>query len=196
LITSHSVVDDPLLRFQEDRRKARDAKDPMAAVCVLATVDEDGLPQARTLVLRDIAEGLAIYINASSPKWQQVQGVIALQTWWPSLQVQYRMQARCEELPATHIAESWQLRPDMPKHLDWLYEQIAQGSAVEDREDLLAQLDTAPRPEPLVAPPNARGLLLWPQSIERLDLNQTNGVHERRRYTLHADQWAVETLIP
>ena len=106
------------------------------------------------------------------------------------------MQARCEELPATHIAESWQLRPDMPKHLDWLYEQIAQGSAVEDREDLLAQLNTAPRPEPLVAPPNARGLLLLPQSIERLDLNQTDGVHERQRYTLHADQWAVETLIP
>ena len=50
------MVDDPLLRFQEDRRKARDAKDPMAAVCVLATVDEDGLPQARTLVLRDIGK--------------------------------------------------------------------------------------------------------------------------------------------
>ena len=190
------MVDDPLLRFQEDRREARDAKDPMAAVCVLATVDEDGLPQARTLVLRDIAEGLAIYINASSPKWQQVKGVIALQTWWPSLQVQYRMRARCEELPETHIAESWQLRPDMPKHLDWLYEQIAQGSAVEDREDLLVQLDKAPRPDPLVAPPNARGLLLLPQVIERLDLNQTNGVHERRRYTVRTDKWAVETLIP
>ena len=54
----------------------------MAAVCVLATVDENGMPQARTLVLRDIPEGLAIYINASSPKWQQSQerghsGVVA-----------------------------------------------------------------------------------------------------------------------
>ena len=195
-MASHRVIDNPLLRFQEDRQKARDANDPMAAVCVLASVDENGLPQARTLVLRDIAEGLAIYINASSPKWQQVQSVIAIQTWWPSRQVQYRMQARCEELPAAHIAQSWQLRPDAPKHLDWLYEQNAQGSAVEDREDLLAQLDTAPRPEPLVAPPGARGLVLLPQSIERLDLNQANGVHERCRYTLHADQWTVTTLIP
>ena len=39
------MVDDPLLRFREDRQKARDAKDPMAAVCVLATVDEDRLPK-------------------------------------------------------------------------------------------------------------------------------------------------------
>ena len=111
-MASQRVVDNPLLQFQEDRQKARDANDPMAAVCVLASVDENGFPQARTLVLRDIAEGLAIYINASSPKWQQVQDVIAIQTWWPSLQVQYRMQARCEALPATHIAQSWQLRPD------------------------------------------------------------------------------------
>ena len=189
-------MDNPLLHFQEDRQKARDANDPMAGVCVMATVDEHGLPQARTLVLRDVAESLAIYINASSPKWQQVQNVIAIQTWWPSLQVQYRIHARCEELPAAHIAASWQLRPNTPKQLDWLYEQNAQGGVVKDRQDLLTRLDAAPRPEPLFAPPGARGLLLLPQSIERLDLNQANGVHERRRYTLHADQWTVTTLIP
>ena len=87
-MASHRVIDNPLLRFQEDRQKARDANDPMAAVCVLASVDGNGLPQARTLVLRDIPQGLAIYISASSPKWQQVQDVIAIQTRWPSLQEQ------------------------------------------------------------------------------------------------------------
>ena len=78
-----NAADNPLLRFQEDRRRAREAEDPMAAVCVLATVDKNGVPQARTLVLRDIAEGLAIYINASSPKWQQCQDIVVIQTWWP-----------------------------------------------------------------------------------------------------------------
>ena len=43
-------MSNPMARFAADRAAARDAKDPMAAVCVLATVDENGLPQARTLV--------------------------------------------------------------------------------------------------------------------------------------------------
>ncbi|HCG71248.1 MAG TPA: hypothetical protein DE147_12335 [Gammaproteobacteria bacterium] len=186
----------PLQRFYQDRQSARKAQDPMAAVCVLATVDSTGQPQARTLVLRDVPEGLAIYINASSPKWQQSQGRVVIQTWWPSVQIQYRMQATCQELPAEHIAESWQLRPDVPQRLDWLYQQQAQGSVVSDREELLQRLQDAPAPQPLVAPEGARGLLLIPDEVERLDLNQDNGVHDRLRYELRGDTWQMHTLIP
>ena len=192
--TDRSV--DPLQRFTHDRQAARDAKDPMAAVCVLATVDQRGMPQARTLVLRDIPEGLAIYINASSPKWQQSQEHVAIQVWWPSVQIQYRMQARCELLPAQHIAESWQLRPDVPKQMDWLYQQRPQSSEVNDRDELLNLLEKTRPPEPLVAPEGARGLLLLPERIERLDLNQANGVHDRTRYVLDAGRWLEHTLIP
>lgn len=193
-------MQDPLLRFKADRQAAWDAKDPMAAVCVLATVDADGLPQARTLVLRDIAdgstEGLAIYINASSPKWQQSQGRVAIQTWWPATQIQYRMQATCQPLPAEHIAQSWQLRPDPPKRMDWLYQQLPQSSTVANRQALLDLLGDAPLPEPLVAPEGARGLLLKPDVIERLDLTQSNGVHDRVRYHRSGDAWRHQTLVP
>lgn len=193
-------MQDPLARFRADRQAAWDAKDPMAAVCVLATVDAEGQPQARTLVLRDIADGqfqgLAIYINASSPKWRQSQGRVGIQTWWPATQVQYRMQASCQALPATHIGESWQLRPDTPKHMDWLYQQHPQSSEVADRQALLDLLAATPLPEPVVAPEGARGLLLKPDVVERLDLTQSNGVHDRVRYRLQGDSWEQQTLVP
>jgi len=193
-------MQDPLSRFKADRQAAWGAKDPMAAVCVLATVDTDGLPQARTLVLRDVAdgsiEGLAIYINASSPKWQQSQGRVAIQTWWPATQIQYRMQASCQELPADHIADSWQLRPDPPKRMDWLYQEHPQGSHVKDRQTLLDLLDATVLPEPLVAPEGAKGLLLLPDVIERLDLTQSNSVHDRVRYHREGDRWQQRTLVP
>ena len=189
-------MSDPIARFAADREAAREAKDPMAAVCVLATVDEAGLPQARTLVLRDIPEGLAIYINASSPKWQQSQQQVAIQVWWPSIQIQYRIQARCEPLPVEHIAESWQLRPDVPKRMDWLYQQRPQSSEIRDREDLLNSLENINPHVPLAAPEGARGLLLLPDKIERLDLNQANGVHDRTRYVLDTGRWLEHTLIP
>lgn len=193
-------MNDPLIRFYADRQAARDAQDPMAAVCVLATVDDLGWPQARTLVLRDVNDGefqgLGIYINASSPKWQQCQGPVCIQTWWPSVQVQYRMQVRCKALPKEHIGESWQLRPDAPKHMDWLYQQHAQGSEVSSRETLLQMLQDLSTPEPLTAPDGAKGLLLVPETVERLDLTQANGVHDRVRYHLQASGWEPHTLIP
>ncbi len=195
-MTEALALADPMLSFQTDRQRAKEANDPMAAVCVLATVDAAGLPQARTLVLRDVAEGLAIYINASSPKWLQSQNVVAIQTWWPSVQIQYRMHAVGRELSSNHVAQSWLRRPDAPKHMDWLYEQTPQSSPVGSRADLLALLDLAEHPQPLVAPPGARGLLLRPQTIERLDLNQTDGVHDRKRFVLEADRWRQETLVP
>ena len=170
------------------------AKDPMAAVCVLATVDENGMPQARTLVLRH-SRGLAIYINASSPKWQQSQECVAIQVWWPSVQINGRIQARCEALPAQHIAESWQLRPDVPKQMDWLYQQRPQSSEVTDRDELINLLKNTNHRHHWWHR-GARGLLLLPERIDRLDLNQANGVHDRTRYVLDAGRWLEQTLIP
>ena len=54
----------PLELFQADRSRAREAGDPMAAVCVLATVSDEGQPEARTLVLRLVEEQLALFMQA------------------------------------------------------------------------------------------------------------------------------------
>ena len=67
---------------------------------------------------------------------------------------------------------------------------------VNSREDLLNALENTNPPTPLVAPEGARGLLLVPEKIERLDLNQANGVHDRTQYELDAGRWLEHTLIP
>jgi pyridoxine/pyridoxamine 5'-phosphate oxidase len=48
----------------------------------------------------------------------------------------------------------------------------------------------------LVAPEGAKGLLLLPDVIERLDLTQSNGVHDRVRYHREGDRWQQRTLVP
>ena len=98
----------PIEKFQADRARARDAGDPMAAVCVLATVDEDGRPEARTLVLRQVEDDLALFMHTSSPKWQQLQHGGSINTYWPSVEIQYRM--HFTTLPIDHavVAARWQ----------------------------------------------------------------------------------------
>lgn len=195
-------MQDPLVQFHADRQLARDAGDPMAHVCVLATVDEQGRPQARTLVLRNVDDEngsrLALFINANSPKWAELTNgdSACVQVYWPSVELQYRMQVQIETLDPRVVAASWQFRPDAPKKMDWLYQQQAQSTVVADRAELLKQLEQLETPEPLVAPEAAKGLIIQVTEIERLDLTQSNGVHDRTLYTLHQGVWGKQTLVP
>ena len=188
---------DPLQQFNDDRTRAREAGDPMAHVCTVANVDADNRAQLRTLVLRDVEGALAIFINATSPKWQALTSGCAVQTYWPSVNLQYRMDAEVTPLDPAVVASSWQLRPDAPKRMDWFYEhQAPQSSAIASRQELLDRLQQLTLPEPLVAPQGARGLLLHITRMERLDLNQDNGVHDRVCYVRNGSDWQHNTLVP
>ncbi len=191
------MATDPLAWFNADRARARAADDPMANLCTVANVDADNRPQLRTLVLRDVDGVLGIFVNASSPKWPHLQETFALATYWPSVSIQYRLQVRAEALDPDVVAASWMQRPDPPKRMDWLYHlHDAQSREIESREKLLAVLDNLPLETPLRAPPDARGILLKPEHIERLDLTHDNGVHDRQQFRYVDGSWEQTTLIP
>jgi len=189
-------VSDPLRRLADDRQMARERNDPCAGLCTLANLDGSGWPESRTLVLRDLEDRLAVFVNATSPKFQHLDRV-AVVVWLPSLNVQYRLRCLTEPVPQGLVAHSWQLRPDPPKHMDWLYTlRRAQSSPIDSREDLLEELAGLDLTEPLTAPETARGFFLLPQLIERLNLGMENGVHDRRRYRLGNPTWTEEVLVP
>ena len=169
----------------------------MAHLCTVANVDHAGRPQMRTLVLREVEGQLAIFINATSPKWRHLQDFVVLHTYWPSVQVQYRMQAAPSPVKQSVVHDSWHMRPETPKRMDWFYEQHGvQSSQIESREALTTKLDEVTLPEPLRAPDNARGLLLTPIEIERLDLTQTDGIHDRKVFRYRNSHWHSEILVP
>lgn len=186
----------PLTRLGADRALARERQDPCAGVCTVANVDRDGMPQARTLVLRDMDDRLAVFVNATSPKFAHL-GSVSVVIWLPSVNVQYRLNCSTEPVPQALVAESWRLRPDPPKRMDWLYTRVqAQSTKIDSREALLAKLQDLALPDPLEAPETARGLYLNATLIDRLDLGQENGVHDRRRYRLGNPGWEEQVLVP
>ncbi len=187
---------DPLGRLAADRRLARERQDPCAALCTLGNLGADGWPETRTLVLRDLEDRLAVFVNATSPKFTQLDRV-SLVVWLPSLNVQYRLRCETEPVPRELVADSWQLRPEPPKHMDWLYTLARpQSSPIESRERLLEELASLSLPEPLTAPDTARGFYLLPQVIDRLDLGMENGIHDRRRYLPGNPSWSEVVLVP
>ena len=192
------LLDDPLQRLAADRAKARAANDPMAALCVLATVDAQGQPHARTLVLRELGSRLALFMSTTSPKFTQLSsGRASICIYMPSLQLQYRAIVSLLAVERALIAESWQLRPHMPKVLDWFYTDIQpQSTAVSSRADLKSVLSSLALPDPLVAPKTACGFYLEPREIERLYLSQPDGLYDRTCWTLSGETWSMETRVP
>lgn len=185
---------DPIAALHADRARARGADDPMANLCMLATVGASK-PEVRTLVLRDVEGRLGLFFNASSPKAREIRqsATVAVLVYLPSLSLQYRLRARLADIPAATVHTQWRLRPDVPKRMDWLYEQRAQSSPVESRDALVASLGVD---VPDRAPTSAIGFYLVPETVERLDLGQANGVHDRRRYTLQGERWTEQVLVP
>lgn len=169
----------------------------MAHLCTVANVDDAGRAQMRTLVLREVEQHLAIFVNATSPKWQHLKAGFVLHTYWPSVSIQYRMHVYAAPLEPEIVHGSWHLRPDAPKRMDWFYEQHGeQSTPIESRKALLDKLGSVNLPNPLRAPDNARGLLITPFEIERLDLTQPEGVHDRQLFTRVEEGWHRSYLVP
>lgn len=189
----------PLTLLHGDRARARELQDPCANVCTLASVDAAGHPQARTLVLRDLDGRLAVFGNETSPKWQEMthSASLAVVLWLPTLQVQYRLQCDTRPVPKQQVHQSWQLRPEAPKRLDWFYTRVqAQSTAARSREALIEGVRSLKLREPLVAPRTAAGVFLEPMAVERLDLNTPEGIHERVLFRYQPGGWQVVTLVP
>ena len=195
---------DPMVLAADDQRRAREASDALANICVLATVSADGQPCVRTLVLRGIdSRGFTVFLNANSPKWRELEHTerYELLLYWGTLHVQYRVRGTREEIEPADVADSWSNKPHGAKLLDWYYEtERAQSSLVDSRERLSAAVERLralhPTPDTVPCPPGARGLMLVADHIERLDLDDASRLHDRRLYT-HGDAgWRERVMVP
>lgn len=185
-----------LQRWRQEQDAARQAGDPNASLIVLATVSPAGQPEARTLVLRWVEHEPALFVNRTSPKWQSIEAEprVALLAYWPSLEIQYRIDGQVEPLADAVVHGSWRARPAIPRQLDQLYESfVPQSGVLADPAVLEMRLEDT-SPDPAQVPAAASGLLLRPERIERLKL-QSNAPHERSQAHVSSD-WAEEYLMP
>jgi len=201
----------PLRRLDEDRRQARQQRDPWADLCIVSTVTTDGEPAGRVLVVRELDSGtrgtsasrpespvLGIFVNASSPKVDEFSNssTVAVLIYLPSLMVQYRLRCTLEPIESAVVHQAWQMRPEIPKRMDWVYETHPQSSEIASRDTLVDAVASRSREEPLLAPDSAVGYVFQPSEVERLDLSGGDAPHDRRRYTVLEGDWVEAVLVP
>ena len=162
-------ADEPLRLFAAWFEEARRAEPANPDAMTLATVDRDGLPNARMVLLKGFDErGFVFYTNFDSAKGRELAGApkAALTFYWKSLKRQVRVRGSVEAVSKEEADAYFATRSRMAQIGAWASKQ---SSALESRlafEQAVAinaakfAIGTVPRP------PNWSGYRVVPQELE------------------------------
>ncbi|MGL4316570.1 MAG: pyridoxamine 5'-phosphate oxidase [Pseudomonas sp.] len=164
----------------------------------LATVDAEGRPHCRVLLLKGLDErGFTFFSNYDSAKGEQLAArpFAAMTFFWPTLERQVRIEGWVEKVSAEESDAYFQVRPLGSRLGAWA---SPQSRVIADRgelEGLLADterrfLDQAPQ-----CPPHWGGYRLLPERIEFWQ-GRPSRLHDRLNYLLQAGSWQRQRLAP
>jgi pyridoxamine 5'-phosphate oxidase len=164
----------------------------------LATVDGDGHPDARYVLVRGVDErGLWFFTNTESVKAKELAArpVAALVFGWLELHRQVRMRGAVVPLEREEAEAYFASRPRSSRLASWA---SRQSTVLPDRATLLAALAAVDARFPgdeVPAPPWAGCYRVEPDEVEFWQ-GRAGRLHDRLRYRRSATGWIVERLSP
>ncbi|MGQ1945786.1 pyridoxamine 5'-phosphate oxidase [Geofilum sp. OHC36d9] len=190
---------DPLTQIQQWVEQAVSARVDEPTAMLLSTVDQQGIPDARVVLLKGIEDGLIFYTNYESVKGQQLaqNANVSVVFFWPQLERQIRLRGVAEKLLPAASDVYFASRPRESQLGAWA---SPQSSSIESYEwleknyffyvDRFQQTDAIPRP------PYWGGYRVTPLSVEFWQ-GRPGRMHQRYRYARNeAEAWQINVLAP
>ncbi|WP_136246694.1 pyridoxamine 5'-phosphate oxidase [Halomonas borealis] len=188
----------PMPLFDEWLALALDAEGQDANAMTLATVDSQGLPHARVVLLKGAEDqGLQFFSNYHSHKGSELANVpqAALVFWWPSLARQVRFEGAVEKIDTKASDAYFARRPRASQLGAWVATQsvvIPGRQWLEERETRFKQ---AYEGQEIPRPLHWGGYHLTPNMIEFWQ-GQPSRLHDRIRFERRDDHWQRFRLAP
>ncbi len=166
---------------------------------VIATVDADGRPSARTVLLKHLDErGFAFYTNQQSRKGDELAANprCALVFPWHAMERQVRVEGTADKLSIDEVEAYFHSRPRESQLGAWASQQ---SQPVPSREELDLQYASYERQFPegseIPVPYFWGGYLVRPDLVE-LWQGRTGRLHDRLRYRRTEMAWTLDRLQP
>lgn len=176
--------------------KASGLEEPEAMV--LSTVDENGRPSSRYVLLKELdAHGFVFYTNLESRKARALTAnpYAALCFYWPPLDKQVRIEGDVERVSDADADAYFATRPRESQLGAWASKQSA---ALDSRELLERQFEGVRarfEGRPVTRPPFWSGFRVVPSAIEFWTRHAAR-LHDRARFTRNDGRWVRTLLYP
>lgn len=194
--TSHP--DDPVALFLAwyERAVAEEPEDPDAAA--LATVDADGRPSVRMVLVRGVdARGFAFYTNTESRKGRALLADprAALCLHWKSQRRQVRIEGPVEQVSAEEADAYFASRARTSQIGAWASSQSRPLAGRFELERRVAEFTLKFGVGKIGRPPHWSGFRVVPATIEFWE-NRPFRLHDRLVYHRDGEGWRTERLYP
>ncbi|WP_292021713.1 MULTISPECIES: pyridoxamine 5'-phosphate oxidase [unclassified Brevundimonas] len=189
---------EPIGLFIEWLADARAHEPNDANAMTLSTVDADGLPDARIVLLKDVdARGFTFYSNSESAKGVELAGrpAAALTFHWKSLRRQVRVRGAVEPVTPAEADAYFASRARESRIGAWASDQsrpLSDRAALEEavgRETARFDGQEVPRPD------RWTGWRVTPRSVE-FWRDRPFRLHDRLRFDRNSNAWDRQRLWP
>jgi pyridoxamine 5'-phosphate oxidase len=192
-------TDDPFALFEHWYAQAQASEPGVPDAMTLATVDAQGRPAARMVLLKGHGpDGFVFYTNLESAKARELAANpdAALLFHWKSLRRQVRIEGSVS-LVADATADAYFATRARDSQLGaWASDQSRPLDSRETFERRFAETDARFAGGPVPRPPHWSGFRLTPRAIE-FWLDRPHRLHERSRYEADgAGGWRAGMLYP
>jgi pyridoxamine 5'-phosphate oxidase len=190
---------DPLAQFESWMDQAVRTGIEMANAMTLATVDADGAPHARIVLLKEVeARGFVFFTNYESHKGDELAAndKASLLFWWHAMSRQIRIEGTTQKVSPQESDAYFRTRP---RESNLAAIASPQSREIENRdalEAMIAEVRQARAGEELRRPKHWGGYRLEPTKLEFWQ-GRPDRSHDRIEYRLaDSGSWSLSRLCP